>query len=81
MRRSPRLQRAIKLREWVRHALAEKDAYAVLNLNRLADKAYTVLTPKEARAYREWAELTPEKAKEFWDQVGKLFDEMKKSKT
>ena len=49
------LQNTIKLREWVRMALAGRDMEAVARLNQQADAAYKKLSKAEQKAYREWA--------------------------
>ena len=49
------LERAIKLRQWTRQALAWGDMRDVARLNRQADNAYERLSPDERRAYLDWA--------------------------
>lgn len=49
------LQRAIKLREWVRRADDVDDLEALRYWNHKADAAYLKLTHAEQAAYLEWA--------------------------
>lgn len=71
------LRRAIKLKQWIRQAVAKNDLDAILDLNRLLDKQLKNFSAKEEKIYRKWAELSPAKAKEFWDQVEKSFKDPK----
>lgn len=49
------LQKAIKLRQWVRRAIDIGDDGALRRLSRKADAAYAALSPDDAALYRDWA--------------------------